>query len=120
MNVTEKIFKMPTGPWPKDPKLRLVGAFEQENLWVNLDGISLRVFQKGLGWSAEETSVFLAGVRKDIKDRRIHAYYPYYVVYAQKPMGRARRTDLEEPEVVTEQPPAPSTSTADTKPEPET
>jgi hypothetical protein len=87
VNVTEKIFKMPTSPWPKDPKLRLVGAFEQENLFVNLDGISVRVFQKGLGWSAEETSVFLVGVRKDIKDRTIHSYYPYYAVYAQKPVA---------------------------------
>jgi len=88
-NVTEKIFKMPTSPWPKDPRLRLVGAFEQDNLVGNLDGISMRVFQKGLGWTADETSVFLAGVRKDIRNRKFHSYYPFYVVYAQKPLTEA-------------------------------
>jgi hypothetical protein len=88
--VTEKIFKMPTNPWPKDPRLRLVGAFEQENLTRNLEGISMRVFQKGLGWGAEESAVFFAGVRRDIKNRRHHSYYPFYVVYAQKPLSAAK------------------------------
>lgn len=85
-NVTEKVFKMPTSPWAKDQRLRLVGAFEQENLIKNLDGISMRVFQKGLGWGVDETSVFLAGVKRDIMNRRHHSYYPFYVVYAQKPL----------------------------------
>ncbi|TVY46487.1 putative methyltransferase [Lachnellula occidentalis] len=58
--VTEKVFKMPTSPWPKDPRLRMVGAFEQENLTVNLEAISQRVFQKGLGWGADESAVFFA------------------------------------------------------------
>ncbi|TVY32021.1 putative methyltransferase [Lachnellula subtilissima] len=87
--VTEKVFKMPTSPWPKDPRLRLVGAFEQENLTVNLEGISLRVFQKGLGWGADESSVFFAAVRKDIRNRRHHSYYPFYAVYGQKPLSTA-------------------------------
>ena len=65
--VTEKIFKMPTSPWAKDPRMRLVGAFEQEILTTNLEGISTRVFQKGLGWSVEESTVLFAGVRRDIK-----------------------------------------------------
>lgn len=54
----------------------------------NLDGLSMRVFQKGLGWSAERTTVFLTGVKKDIKSRAFHTHYPLYVVYAQKPEGK--------------------------------
>ena len=79
------MFKVPTNPWAKDPRLRQVGAFYQYNLTVNLDGISTRVFQKGLGWSADEAAVFFAGVKKDIKNRKQHAYYPFHVVYGQKP-----------------------------------
>ena len=88
--VTEKIFKMPTNPWPEDPRLRMVGAFEQENLTVNLEGISTRVFQKGLRWGAEESAVFFAGVKKDIRNRDYHPYYPFYVVYGQKPSVEAK------------------------------
>jgi hypothetical protein len=32
----------------------------------------------GLGWSKEETEVFLAAVRKDFNDTRIHAYWEMY------------------------------------------
>lgn len=89
VGVTETIFKMPTSPWTRDKRLRTVGMFEQDNLTQNLEGISTRVFQKGLGWGAEELTVFLAGVRKDIADRRQHTYYPFTVVYAQKPFRAA-------------------------------
>lgn len=74
--VVEKFFKIPSNPWAKNPRLRLIGAFELENFLVGLDGMSLRLFQKGLGWSAEETSLFCSSVRKDIMNQRYHAYYP--------------------------------------------
>lgn len=46
-----------------------------------LAAISLAVFtrpedQGGLGWSSKELEVYLAAVRKDIKDPRIHSYWP--------------------------------------------
>lgn len=30
----------------------------------------------GLGWTREEVEVFLVGVRRDLRDMRIHAYIP--------------------------------------------
>lgn len=55
--------------------MRLIGAYEVEMFIMGLEGMSLRLFQKGLGWSPEQTNVFLVGVRKDIKNRRYHSYY---------------------------------------------
>jgi hypothetical protein len=74
--VVKRIFKIPSNPWAKDPKLRLIGAFELENFISGLEGMSLRIFEKGLGWSAQETSVFCAKVRNDIRNQRYHSYYP--------------------------------------------
>lgn len=74
--VVERKFKIPSNPWPKDPRLRLIGAFELEMFLNGLEGMSLRLFERGMGWSAEETMVFLTGVRKDIKNQRFHSYYP--------------------------------------------
>lgn len=102
-SVTERIYKMPTNSWAKDKRLQLVGAFERENLVSNLEGISMRVFQKGLNWTPTETSVFLTGVRKDIQNRKVHSYYPYYVVYAQKPPLASQSHRPEEEEVVEEE-----------------
>lgn len=75
-SITQKIYKIPSNPWAKDPSLRLIGAFELENFIYGLEGMSLRIFEKGLGWSAQETSVFCAKVRDDIRNRRYHSYYP--------------------------------------------
>jgi hypothetical protein len=85
--VVERRFKIPSNPWAKDPRMKLIGTFEMENFLRGLEGMSLRVFQKGLGWSAEQTTVFLADVRKDIKNLRYHAWYPFYVVYGRKPLN---------------------------------
>lgn len=41
-----------------------------------LEAISLGLFTRVLGWSREEVDVFLIDVRKDIKNTKIHCYYP--------------------------------------------
>ncbi|KAF5573982.1 phosphoethanolamine n-methyltransferase 3 [Fusarium pseudoanthophilum] len=84
-NVTERVFKLPFNPWPKDPRMKLLGAREMENLLSGLEAMVTRMFQKGLGWTDAEVTVFLAFLRKEIKNPRMHGYWPYYVVYAQKP-----------------------------------
>jgi hypothetical protein len=75
-DVVEKVYKIPCNPWAKDPRYRLIGAFELENFMSGLEGMVLRVFEKGLGWSAQETHVFVAKVREDFKNSRFHTYYP--------------------------------------------
>ena len=74
--VTEIVYKMPTNPWPRDQRLKLIGAFEMENLLFGLSGMVTRLFSKALKWSPEQVQVFLVDVRKEIKNRNIHCYWP--------------------------------------------
>ena len=74
--VVERSFKIPSNPWAKDERLKMVGLFEGENFLGGLEGMSLRLFQRGLGWSPEETAILLAKVRSEIKNTRYYAYYP--------------------------------------------
>jgi hypothetical protein len=54
--------------------------FDSTGLWAhevtmsNLSGLSIALFTHGLGWSVEELEVFLADVRKDLKNSKIHSY----------------------------------------------
>ena len=50
-----------------------------ENISSGLEGLSAAVYTRVLGWTKPELDVFLAKVRKDMKDPRIHAYWPMYV-----------------------------------------
>ena len=55
---------------------RELGAWAYANIAGGLEGLSLAHFTRGLGWSEEETLTFCAMTRKDLKDLRIHAYWP--------------------------------------------
>jgi hypothetical protein len=47
-------------------------SFELTSISV---GLTMMLFTRCLGWSREEVEVFLADVRKEAKDKRIHSYY---------------------------------------------
>lgn len=71
--------KWPTNTWPRDNSFKELGAWAYANLAGSLEGLSLAHFGRGLGWTADEIRVFCAHTRKDLKDPRIHAYWPMCV-----------------------------------------
>jgi SAM-dependent methyltransferase len=79
VNVVAHMYKVPCGPWPKDPRLRLVGMVQHHNMSQNLEGILYRLLQRGLGWSEEQVIVFAAHVREEMKNDKIHAWWPLWV-----------------------------------------
>jgi hypothetical protein len=53
----------------------LLGLWAQEATSSSLAGF-VSIFTHGLGWSTEELEVFLAEVRGDLKNSKIHSYWP--------------------------------------------
>ena len=90
VDVHERIEKVPINPWPKDPRLKEIGTFNEANWLDGVAGFSYHLLgSKGLGWSKDEIEVFLIGVRKSIRNRRIHAYnkhvgfqQPFWLLYS--------------------------------------
>lgn len=74
--VSQVVHKWPVNAWPKGRKEKTLGAFEQENFLNGLQAFTLAIHTRVLGWSAGECELFMADVRKDIKNRSIHAYFP--------------------------------------------
>jgi hypothetical protein len=79
IKITRLDFKMPIGPWPKDPRLREAGTFGYVNLMSGWHGLSVKVFTHLLGWSAEELEVLLALCRQELKRKDIHGWWPVSV-----------------------------------------
>jgi len=73
-SVTEKRFKWPIGPWPREKHFKDIGAGTLANLDGGLEGLVMALFTRGLKWSPEETMVYCSAVRKQFRDRNIHAY----------------------------------------------
>ncbi|KAH8651602.1 S-adenosyl-L-methionine-dependent methyltransferase [Tricladium varicosporioides] len=86
-NVVEVQYRWPQNRWPKGAKFKELGIWNLENTAPELESFSMALFTRILGWSKEEVEVFLIGVRKEMKDTKIHAYWPIYVVYGQKPLN---------------------------------
>jgi len=85
INIACLEFKLPIGPWPKDPQLREIGTFSYVNLMTGWYGLSVKIFTHLLGWSVEELEVLLVSCRQELKRRDIHGWWPVWVIYGQKP-----------------------------------
>jgi hypothetical protein len=87
VNITERVFFTPIGPWPKNRALKEVGLYWRAVLMEGLEAIALAPLVKGLGWRKEEVDVFCAKTREAYLDKSTHAYMPFYILYGQKPYG---------------------------------
>ncbi|PGH35063.1 hypothetical protein GX50_02094 [[Emmonsia] crescens] len=90
-------YKWPTNRWPKDPKNKRVGLWTLANVGGGLEGLSLALMTRGLGWGKERVLAYLTTVRKDLHNPKIHAYWPIVVVYGQKPKSASPPTPAADP-----------------------
>ncbi|OLN88616.1 hypothetical protein CCHL11_01775 [Colletotrichum chlorophyti] len=75
----------PSNPWPRDAKYKELGIWNGENMATGLEAFSLAALTRGHDWSRAEVEVFLMDVRKEIRNRGLHAYWPVYCVIGRKP-----------------------------------
>ncbi|KAF6837105.1 methyltransferase domain-containing protein [Colletotrichum plurivorum] len=85
VDVTIDRYKWPLNTWPKDPKYKELGIWEHENVMAGLEAFALAPLTRAHGWTQMEVQVFLIEVRKELRDRSIHAYSPAYCIIGRKP-----------------------------------
>ena len=83
-DVKEKVIYLPFGTWPKDEKMKKIGAWNYLQMDSGLEGYATYSLHKE-GWSKQEIDVFCAKVRHELKDRRMHAMLPMHNVIGRKP-----------------------------------
>ncbi|EGY13723.1 uncharacterized protein VDAG_00405 [Verticillium dahliae VdLs.17] len=77
--------KMPIGAWAKDRKRREIGLFMSKHvLWQLVRAVLVKWPEMGLQ-SKQEAEALEHEIRKALEDPGIHAYLPWYSVWAQKP-----------------------------------
>jgi hypothetical protein len=69
VNVVAKVFPLPLGTWPKDKRLKEIGAFNLISVLDNLEGVTLKAFSAALGWTPDEVKVLCAQMRNVLKDK---------------------------------------------------
>jgi len=86
-NVNHQCLPIPVGIWPKDKRMKEIGACDLSMFLEGLEAMSLRCLTIGRSWSREEVLGFLPAVRRDLKNKCVHAMHNFHVVWAQKPMS---------------------------------
>ncbi|KAK7977014.1 S-adenosyl-L-methionine-dependent methyltransferase [Apiospora saccharicola] len=84
VDVVERKYAAPMGPWCQDERLKHIGRLFVRNLYDGIGGIMFRVMD-ALGYTGEQRDEFATSFRADLVDPTIHAYLPAWVVYGRKP-----------------------------------
>jgi hypothetical protein len=74
-NIEIKIFAWPSNVWPKNKSLKEIGRWNEINLIQGVEGFTLALLTRVLGWSKAEVEILSAKVKNDLKNRSIHAYF---------------------------------------------
>jgi SAM-dependent methyltransferase len=75
-NVVETVLKIPTNPWPRDPRMKKIGAFELCHFRDGISNIFARGYEQILGGDPAYFEVVMANARREVLDRRMHSYLP--------------------------------------------
>jgi len=75
-DIVETVHLWPTNRWPKDPRHKDIGSWCLANLEGGLEGITTAHFTRALGWTVPEVLALCARVRKELRDPKIHVYFP--------------------------------------------
>ncbi|PMD45988.1 hypothetical protein L207DRAFT_540708 [Hyaloscypha variabilis F] len=80
VDVQEKVCRIPVGQWAKDKKMKEQGMYAQALSADALEPISMALFTRVLGMSAQEVQAILVGRRKDIMNPNLHLYIKFRFV----------------------------------------
>ena len=68
--------KWPLGAWSKGKREKKIGDLFVKDLTSALEGVSMRMFTKVLGWEREDVMKLIEEAAEDIRNVRMHAYMP--------------------------------------------
>ena len=76
VNIVAQKVILPLGPWPKNKHMKKVGTYNLLQMQTAIEGICLGTLPNApQPWTEEEIQVFLAQIRSDMRNPRIHSQY---------------------------------------------
>ncbi|OHW95452.1 methyltransferase domain-containing protein [Colletotrichum incanum] len=81
-------YKWPTNTWPKDDHYKRIGEWNLHNFADGVTSMAMAPLTRVHNWTKEEVTVWLIGVRKNLRDKSIHAYVPVYSLIGRKPLEK--------------------------------
>ncbi|KAJ5692353.1 hypothetical protein N7462_001776 [Penicillium macrosclerotiorum] len=90
VNLHQKDYKWPIGPWPKDRQLKEAGMVNYQHWTSGMEGWCMWLLTRHGAphpWSQEEVQVYVARLRAELIKPRFHIWHKGRRVWAQKPFS---------------------------------
>ncbi|KAJ5951700.1 uncharacterized protein N7479_010113 [Penicillium vulpinum] len=90
VDIHEKRYRWPVGPWARDPTLKEAGRLHYHQWTAGMEGWGMYLLTKfgvPTPWTKEEVQVLLAGVRKELQNPHVHMWQYARRVWGRKPMA---------------------------------
>ena len=85
-DIHQEWFKVPVGPWPKERKMKELGAMFMINMLQGIEGWSTILMTQILGWELDKTKEFIDEVKQCIRNKKVHSYMRFQCTYGRKPL----------------------------------
>jgi hypothetical protein len=82
VDITVKEYKWPIGPWARDKKFKEAGMLHLQHWLTGMEGWCMRLLTKfgsPKPYTKEEVQIYVAKLRKEIKNPSYHTYQRAYV-----------------------------------------
>lgn len=76
VDIVEKRYNWPLGPWAKGAKAKKIGVYFLEDLLRVVEPISMKLFIKVLGWDEERCRTFVAQLKAAMCATKTYAFQP--------------------------------------------
>ncbi|KAF8429589.1 S-adenosyl-L-methionine-dependent methyltransferase [Tirmania nivea] len=84
VDVRQEVLMLPLGAWHPRREMKELGSYGLLNMLDGVEGFTLRLFTKYLGWSEHQCTRLIEDVRNEFK-RGVTLYTAQYVVWGRKP-----------------------------------
>ncbi|KAL2004052.1 hypothetical protein VTN02DRAFT_557 [Thermoascus thermophilus] len=89
VDVRDDVYKVPFGPWVKDPRLKEIGQYNLLGMLDAVEAFTLAVATRVLKLSPEEARELIDGVKAEFQSGKYHLYGKIHFVYGRKPESEA-------------------------------
>ena len=97
VDVQDVVYKFPLSPWHEDEKMQEIANHRGPAMCQGIEGYSLALLTRYMGWTWLEVQVLLAKVRTDVRDVKNKLYINQHFIYGRKPGGAPQHISTPRP-----------------------
>ncbi|KAF4994238.1 hypothetical protein FDECE_13177 [Fusarium decemcellulare] len=85
-DVEERVYRIPIGPWAKDPALKELGRYELTHMQMSVESHTPALFTRVWNYSKDQVMVLMEGVKREFRSRDLRLITSYRFIVGRKPL----------------------------------